>query len=278
MEDGVKQVACRYAVVQFTPYTETGEFANVGVALVCPETGYFGFKLQTKKYKRVTDFFEELPRDVYLRSMQGIRTELERIAKILQTAPESGRPAFVRQVFDGLVHPREAIVRMSGTRVVLSDNPEAELSGKFAHYVERTFATPEYVEQKIEKRIRSLLGSLQIALPFKSRTLGDDEVYVRFPLVQMRGDHAAKVIKPLDLSQAKPMGIYDHGDAWLQRLKRLRHRGFLPHDVLIAVQGPGDQDVKRQKAFEEVRRELVAFDVTVADANEDRRIAEFAED
>jgi hypothetical protein len=278
MEDGMKQVACRYAVVQFTPYTETGEFANVGVALACPEMGYFGFKLQVKKYKRVTDFFEELPRDVYLRAMQGIRTELERIAKVIQSAPESGRPAYVRQVFDGLVHPREAIVRMSGTRVVLSEDPEAELTRKFDHYVDRSFATPEYVEQKIEKRIRSLLGSLQIARPFKARKLGDDEVYVRFPLVQMRGDQAAKVIKPLNLSQAEPMGIYDHGDAWLQRLRRLRVHGFLPHDVLIAVQGPNDQDTKRQKAFDEVRRELVALDVTVADADEDRRIAEFAED
>jgi hypothetical protein len=27
-------------------YLETGEFANVGVAMVCPQTGYFGFRLQ----------------------------------------------------------------------------------------------------------------------------------------------------------------------------------------------------------------------------------------
>jgi hypothetical protein len=60
MEDGMKKFACRYAVVQFVPYSETGEFANVGVVLICPETGYFGFQLQTRKYARVTAFFDEL--------------------------------------------------------------------------------------------------------------------------------------------------------------------------------------------------------------------------
>lgn len=66
----MNQFACRYAIVQFAPHVETGEFANVGVVLMCPQTGYFDFKLQTRKHKRVTDFFDELPRDVYLRAVQ----------------------------------------------------------------------------------------------------------------------------------------------------------------------------------------------------------------
>ena len=42
----MNKFAYRYAIVQFQPYSETGEFANVGVVLVCPETGFFDFKLQ----------------------------------------------------------------------------------------------------------------------------------------------------------------------------------------------------------------------------------------
>ena len=207
----MKQVACRYAVVQFMPYAETGEFANVGVALICPEAGYFGFKLQTRKYKRVTDFFDELPRHVYLRAVQGIDSELQRIAKVLDAAPAGGRPDFLREVFDGLVHPREAIVRFSAPRVVLTEDPAKEVVRKFDHYVDRTFATPEYVEHEIEKHIKLLLGTLDLNQPFRPAKIGDDEVYARFPLVQQRGGTAAKVIKPFNLNQAEPMGIYDHG-------------------------------------------------------------------
>lgn len=118
---------CRYAIVQFTPYTETGEFANVGAVLMCPQTGFFDFKLQTSKSKRVTDFFAELPRSVYLRAMQGIASELRRIAQMLESQRADGRPAIMRNVFEGFVHPREAIVRFSKPRVVLTGDPAAEL-------------------------------------------------------------------------------------------------------------------------------------------------------
>ena len=53
----MNKLACRYAILKFLPYTETGEFANVGVVLACPATGFFGFKLETRRYARFTDFF-----------------------------------------------------------------------------------------------------------------------------------------------------------------------------------------------------------------------------
>lgn len=272
----MKQVACRYAVVQFTPYTETGEFANVGVVLICPQTGYFDFKLQTRKYKRVTDFFVELPRNVYLRAMQGIASELRRIARMLEDERADGRPDFMREVFEGLVHPREAVVRFSRPRVVLTDDPAGELIAKFDHYVDRSFATPEYVEHEIGRRIKSLLGTLNLTQPFRPERIGDDDVHVKFPLVQKRGADFAKIIKPFNLNQDEPMGIYDHGGAWLQRIQRLRKRSLLPHNVLFAVRGPAPSDLKRHAAFEEVCGELRDEDVLMVDEAAQERIAEFA--
>jgi hypothetical protein len=273
----MKQVACRYAVVQFVPYLETGEFANVGVAMVCPHTGYFGFKLQnTRKTKRITSFFDELPRAVFARAVQGIRTELQRIDELVTRQAAAGRPETLREVFEGLVHPREAIIRFSAPRVVLTDDPARELAEKFDHYVDRSFATPEYVEQEIERRIKALLGSLELKLPFRPARVGDEEVYVRFPLVQQRGATVAKIIKPFNLNQAEPMGIYDHGGTWLQRIQRLRKRNLLPNDVLFAVRGPMPSDLKRFAAFQDIRRELELEEVkTVADDAQDS-IAEFA--
>jgi hypothetical protein len=276
MEDGMKQVACRYAIVQFTPYTETGEFANVGVVLICPQTGYFDFKLQTRKYKRITDFFAELPRNVYLRAMQGIGSELRRIAKVLADNHKNGCPDLMREVFEGLVHPREAIVRFSKPRVVLTTNPAEELVAKFDHYVDRSFATPEYVEIEMERRIKTLLSTLELVQAFRADRVGDDEVYARFPLVQRHGDTITKVIKPFNLDQTEPMGIYDHGGAWLLRVQRLRKRNLLPHNVLFAIRGPTQFDPKRYAAFEEIRNELGSEGVLTVDEAAQERIAEFA--
>ncbi len=273
----MKEVACRYAVVQFVPYIETGEFANVGVALICPQTGYFGFKLQnTRKSKRVTDFFGELPREVFVRAVHGVKSELQRVSDIAARSKGAADAEFLREVFDGLLHPREAIIRFSAPRVVLTDDPAGELADKFAHYVGRVFATPEYVEREIEQRIKSLLGDLELKQPFRAAKVGDDEVYVRFPLVQQQGERAVKIIKPFNLNQDEPMGIYDHGGTWIQRIQRLRTRKLLPHDVLFAVRGPDRTDAKRYAAFEEICAELRREDVLAVGEGDQDRIAEFA--
>ena len=272
----MRLVACRYAVVQFAPYRETGEFANVGVVLMCPETGFFNFKLQTRKSKRVTDFFEELPREFYQRALEVMQTEFRRIANVIHDAPVHGRPDYLRQIFDSLLHPREAMMRFGPPKAVMSENPELELNKQFDHYVERAFATPEYVEQTMEKRIKSLLKTLTLVAPFQPDKVGDDTFYARFPLVQRRDDLLTKIIKPFNLNQAEPVGIFDHGDAWLQKVRRLRKRNLLPEKVLFAVAAPPVSDTKRYAAFTEICGELGATGIQTVDEAEQDRIATFA--
>ena len=104
--------ACRYAIVRFAPYTETGEFANVGIVIACPETGYFDFKLQTKRHARITAFFAALKADVYREALNAIETELERIQRLVIELPAGpARADRIRDLITALTHPREAIVR-----------------------------------------------------------------------------------------------------------------------------------------------------------------------
>ncbi len=270
-------VACRYAVIQFVPYRETGEFANAGVVLMCPETGYFDFKLQTRRTKRITDFFDELPRDFYLRAVKAMGNELERVAQLVaEVAPGTGRADHLRHLFDSLIHPREGMVRFSPPRAVMTADPAAELIKQFDHQVECTFATPEYVEQVMEKRIRALLGGLQLAAPFVPQRVGNDEFHARFQLVQMQDGALAKIIKPFHLNQAETVGIYEHGDAWLQKIKRLRDRKLLPDAVLFAVKAPAPTDPKRHAAYTEICSDLHRLDVQTVDETAEQQIADFA--
>ena len=116
----MKKLACRYAVVQFVPYSETGEFVNAGVVLVCPQTGYFDFRLQTRKYARVTAFFDELAPKVYLTAIKVIQGEMERVRDLLARGGTTGTDELARAAFTSLVHPREAIVRFSPARMLLA--------------------------------------------------------------------------------------------------------------------------------------------------------------
>lgn len=175
----MKPLACRYAIVQFMPYAETGEFANVGVVLACPQTGYFDFKLQTRRYARVTAFFDELHRDVYVGAIKTMQSELERIQRMVASLPAS------------------------------ADRP--------------------------------------------------DQIHASFPLVQRLEGQVTKVIKPFNLAQHEANAIYAHGDAWLQKVRRLRKRNLLPRDIRFALAVPPQSDAKRRTCNWPFRDRMTKF-------------------
>lgn len=271
----MNKLACRYAVVQFMPHAETGEFVNIGIVLACPQTGYFGYKLQTRKHKRVTDFFDELPPEMYRAAVRVIGDELQRVQALLG-ANRSEMAERTRAFFDRATHPREALIKFGTVRVLLAESPERELARLYLHYVDRDFATREYVEVEMARRLGNLLKTLDLQAPFKPQRIGDDEVHANFPLVQQRGTQVIKVIKPLNLNKQEPNAIYDHGDAWIQKIKRLRSRNLLPEDLLFALAAPPADDSKRWAAFEDIRNELIRLDALTVDEAARDSIVRFA--
>ena len=267
----MKKLACRYAIVRFVPYAETGEFANVGIVLVCPKTGHFDFKLQTRKYARITAFFPDLDGDFYRNTVYTIESELERIRQGVEMLDEPNRPDDLRNLFVQLVHPREAMIRFSDPRALLTEDPAQALVELFDHYVNHDFATKEYIENTMTRRLQRILSELQLVVPFRPAKLGDEVVHATFQLVQTQHDTPLKIIKAFNLNQQDPNDIYAHGDVWVPRIKRLRERGFLPEKTLFTVGLPSQEDAKRYMASQEVVNALLQdaqIDVIPHDAEE----------
>lgn len=269
----MKTFACRYAVVQFVPYTETEEFANVGVVLACPETGFLDFKLQTRRVRRVTAFFDELPGNVYRHAVRVFQGELERVKNL---AVQDRTAAGVRDLFKALIHPREALVRFGRERVVMADDPAAELQRLYEHYVERSFATPEYVETTIGKRLRVLLDRVTPDHPFRAERIGDEDYYANFPLVQKVDGVMRKVIKPFNLGHEQTVDIYEHGEMWIAKIKRLRGKRLLPDDILFALSRPPEGDIRRRSAADEICSELAVLGIQTLDQDADAQITTWA--
>jgi hypothetical protein len=271
----MKRIGCRYAIVRFLPYAETQEFANVGIVLACPETGYFGFKLEKRRYGRVAAFFAKLDIRVFRAALGGFEKELARVAGYI--ADNRLRGDELRAAFDSLVHPREAIVRFGAVRPKLVESPEEALDQLFAYYVEHDFATPEHQERVVMKRVRALVNSLKLERPFKPRDIGDpDYIHVKFPLVQADDGHVLKAIKPFFLAQDEPNKILTYGGGWVDRIKRLRNRQLLPEAVLFAVEGPTVGDDSCLSAYEEICGELRDYGVQVIPAAQEQQIRAFA--
>lgn len=270
----MNKFACRYAVIRFLPYPETEEFANIGIVLACPEIGYFDFKLQTRRYGRVTNFFDEVDAKNYREAVSLFAVELSRIKEVISVQS----PEVFRQMFSNLIHPREAIVQFGQSRSRLSDKPSDTLDQLFRYYVEREFVNHEYKEQVLERRIRFLVTGLHLENPFKELTLGDDFTSARFPLVQSKSGQPTKAIKPFYLNQEDPSKIISHGGLWVDRIKRLRKRHLLPSEVMFAVDGPKDTQSKRYLAYQEICEDLRSYEIQITSTDHTEDIIKFATD
>jgi hypothetical protein len=272
--------ACQYALLRFRPFAETGEFANVGIVLLAPEARFFGFKL-LNRYGRITQFFKELDKKVYLNGRMLFKEELERFAAQLRKLALDGRKSVpdVRlavDLFAEFVRHREAILQFDERRIVLAEDPKAKLNALFDFYVERNFVTKEYEERLLEISIRKLLFSAQVGEVYRQEKLGDADFAVNFPFVRMAEGHADRVIKPLYLAQNDTTKIITHGGQWVDKIRRLRKRQALPERVLFPVTAP-TIDARAYRAFEEIREDLAAERVEIVPAASDQQILNFAQ-
>lgn len=257
----MNRIACQYAIVRFTPFIETGEFANVGVVMVAAGQTYFGFKLETRRYARITRFFKELDARLFRGAMKDLGAELHRIRGLIeegsQGAPDpADRDALAQTLFNELVRPRESIIRFSEPGVVLTANPAAKLADLFGYYVQRSFATRKYRETVLEERMGQWLKQWRVGERFAREQIGSEEYHATFPFVEIQGDKPIRILKPLHLGHDSPSKIIDHGGQWAFRLGELRRRKLLPGRVLFAVEGPEDDALVQDRRASAYRQAI----------------------
>jgi hypothetical protein len=277
----VNKFTCQYALLRFRPFVETGEFANVGVVLLSPEGRFLGYKL-LKKYGRITQFFHQLDRKVYLDSKALFLEELVRFAAHLRQHALDGRKrtpdvALATGLFAELTRPRDAMLQFDERRVVLAQDPKAKLNELFDHYVERDFVTKAYQERLFENNVRRLLYRADTALgiQYRQEKVGTEDFMVNFPFVRMVGSKVDRIIKPLYLAQDEPTRVLTHGGQWVDKIHRLRKLGALPDRVLFPIVRP-NVNARAFAAYEEIREDLVRADVAVVSDKDEGLILDFA--
>ena len=268
--------ACQYAIVRFLPYRETGEFANVGIVMLCPETGYFDFKLLARG-RRITEFFKPMDAGIYSAVAKHFKLELLRIRNMLVHQQVQMNVDFARNLFGELTRQRETMLRFDDVRVVLADDPALKLDELFGHYVHKTFATKELHEKLLERNVRKILVDAKLGEQYRDETLGDADTYhVHMPFVHREDGYAKKAIKPLHLAHDDPTKIYEHGWAWLGKVEKLRALKLLPEQVMFPVRGPAEEDGRHFEMYQEIIQKMAANDVLVVPEQETQKLLEFA--
>ena len=270
--------ACNYAVLQFLPYPETREFVNIGVAVHCPALGFFDMCIENRKVARVTDFFPELDRDTYKAARDAVEREMKRVRNTMVHGRNADKG---QKLFHELVRARETIFRFGEARTILTDDLPHLAKALFAQYVERHFAQPkEYQETVMAKRFFKVL---QEGLPGRvfrrEKLVGTKEYHVRIPIcsdLQTRDEVPYRAIKPLDLQRSEPTAVIEHGDAWIQRVKRLKEIGRLPERFIFATRVP--MDALCASAAAQVLEELKDQGAILIPESDTQRLLELAAD
>lgn len=268
--------ACQYAIVRFLPYAETGEFANVGVVLACPETGYLGARLMpTRKTGRITGFFDQLDKRVYREAMIYLQCELDRVVELVR-AHGAGDQAFVQKRFAGLVRSREAVLRFGETRVVLAEDPAETMSQLFGAMVERDFADKAYHDQLLVRGVRETLRKADLRKYFKDTTIGNDDLFMHVPFVHELDGLPQLAIKPIDLAKDEARSVYDVGGRCVDRVWRLQQHDLMPEAMLFAVNLPRAGHDRAMNAANEILGNLSEIGVRHVPVADKAAITAFA--
>jgi len=272
----MNRFACQYAIIRFLPYAETGEFANVGVVLACPATGYFDARLMpTRRTGRITGFFEQLDKRIYREAMAYLKEELDRLGALVRERG-AGNQGFVQQTFAGLTRPREALLRFGETRVILAAQPADTLNQLFEKVVERDFADRAYHDQILVRGVREILHKANLRECFQEGDLGNDDLHIHVPFVHKREGRAQLAIKPLDLDKDVPNLVYEVGGRWVERVQRMQRHKLLPDAMLFAVKMPDPEIDRAQTAANEILDDLLRNGMKVAAITDTTAITSFA--
>ena len=230
-------------------------------------SGKFWFKLQTKRYGRITQFFDDIDHKLYLATMNTLRVELERVREYI-----AGSNFNAGNMFNEVVRPRETLIKFSEPRVVLADKGEQKLQDLFKHYVERTFLTKEYKEAAMEKSVRAVLRDFKLADKYSRKSLTDGVYEASFPFVS---ENKKRVIKPLHLGHEKPSQAMDHGLSWLYKVDELRERRVMIDKVLFTVNEPA-KNTKVHDVYESLINRFKSHDIEVSPLDDEDTLVQFA--
>jgi hypothetical protein len=157
-----------------------------------------------------------------------------------------------KAIFRVLTSGREGTVRIRARGVVVVENVERWIDDAFDRFVMRIGEAPlDPAELVLTNRIRRLLNEWKMDQAYKETPIRERHIHATFPFAYTPEGATAPVraIKPLHLGHASPTKIFDHGDRWLQKVRRLRQFGCLPERVIFPVQLPTkDSDFAEERA------------------------------
>jgi hypothetical protein len=267
---------CMYAVIRFMPFAETREFANVGVVVIAPKLGLYDFKLAPKTFNRVTKFFDDLDGVVYKHAIEGFEEELKRIRNYLVHNHVQGKRLV--DYFKEITRTRESVLHFGEVGTMLTDNINVAVDKLYERLIGRNFTeSKEYKEQQMIRVLKSqLTAKLPSGIRYTKQNLKADMYDIPVPLATRIND-SYRIIRPLAFEQQNVLLAMEHGEAWVNRLKKLIKFEVVQADkALVAFEKPVHRKQEFMKVYEDVVGEIKSLGALTKDYGDTDSIIQFA--
>ena len=265
-----------YAVVRFMPFAETREFANVGVVVIAPKLGIYDFKLAPQKFGRVTQFFDDLDGVVYKHAIESFEAELERVRNYLVHNYVQGKGLV--EYFKEITRTRESVLHFGEIGTLLTDNVNATVDNLYDRLIGRNFtANKEYKEQQMIRVLKSqLTSSLPKDVRYTKQSIKAGMFDISMPLVTKINSNY-RVIRPLAFEQKNVLQAMEHGETWINRLKKLIDSEVIEAKrALFALEKPINRKLEFMKVYEDVYGEIQNLGAVAENFSETANIIKFA--
>jgi hypothetical protein len=210
----MKSTIIQYAVIRFQPYTETGEFANIGVIAIDPKAGHFRFKIAERNSKRVTNFFKNINISFYSKTIAQIKRDLEARAKEV-----SYSKANAIDMFEDLIRPKSNLFQFEQPGALKAIDINDAVDKLYGDFVRQDFAKAKSYEDLLRKRVQDQLKELNLDSPFKPYDFsGPGGIKAKFDLVRVN-DQSSRIIKPFAFNGKSANKLSDHTFNELKKLE-----------------------------------------------------------
>lgn len=265
-----------YAVVRFMPFIETREFANIGIVLIDAKQGRLLYKTSSKRFARVTQFFEEMDKQLYKQAIESLTDELKRVQSFCRVNHLRNKELI--NLFRELTRQRESVMHFGNvSRLLANENAEDVLERLYQKFVARDFVNQKYREQQMVKALRATFAS-ELAHKYSERKLKAGIYEVTIPFVR-KTNQRTRIIKPLAFDQKTAMNAAEHGHTWVNRIKALVDKKVVrPEQALIAIEPPQISDPDFKDVYDEVTGLIKDVGIKLEQFKNTEEIVAFARD
>lgn len=276
-----------FATIGFRPFPETQEFVTMGVVALDITVRQFDFVfLDARKTGRVLAMFPKAGKALYREARAKLETELASIRNAVNGQGPGGNvplfPVFREKeggLFAAITSPREGVFcfPVKGRRMA-ADMPTV-LDALKARFIDQDGLTAQQAgEQQMAKALKNILRNAKLLPAYKlNARIGPVEFQVTFAFAHLKDEHRAdRALRPLNFDLATSTDIYNHGDEWIQKIKRLKRLDFRPDRCLIAARAPKDESEHRGDAFRQIMADLLAEDFLCIGEHETEKVLDFA--